>query len=163
MNVLRPTLKNLKLDGNLQHLVTVNELILQEINQLRDAMKWITVTALVLSVGLLALLAENLAIVFDANARKIVVRRLFGSGFVRTYKEPLRLLVMIWALQIAAALLANRAGAHIVSVSGSSSVPDDSIVLSAATIVILVELVGAIIALTFIEKRHLVHVLKGVF
>ncbi|MGH7867010.1 MAG: bacteriocin-associated protein, partial [Candidatus Dormibacteraceae bacterium] len=165
MSVLRPTLKNLKLDDNLQYLVTVNELILQEINQLRDAMKWITVTALILFVGLLVLLAENLAIIFDANARKIVVRRLFGSGFVRTYNEPLRLLAVIWVLQIAAALLANRVGAHIVSVSasGSGSVPDDAIVLSAAAIVVLVELVGAIIALTFIEKRHLVHVLKGVF
>ncbi|MGH7486941.1 MAG: bacteriocin-associated protein, partial [bacterium] len=119
----------------------------------------------VLFVGLLVLLAENLAIIFDANARKIVVRRLFGSGFVRTYKEPLRLLAVIWVLQIAAALLANRAGAHIVSVSasGSGSVPDDAIVLSAAAIVILVELGGAMIALTLIEKRHLVRVLNGVF
>jgi putative ABC transport system permease protein len=163
LKLLDPTLKSLKLDDNLKHLITVNEFVLRQINDLQAGMKWITMAGIALGIGLLVLVVENLMIVFDAYARKFVVRRLFGLGFLRTYKEFLLLFSVIWALQIAVALLANRVGISIVSLPDVSTVAADSIVFSASMVVVLVEFAFSVAALAFIEKRNLVKVLKGGF
>jgi bacteriocin-associated integral membrane protein len=163
LTLLSPTLKSLKLADNLNYLITVNDFVLRQISDLQQGMKWIALAGIALGIGLLVLVAEHLAIVFDAYARKIVVRRLFGLGFVRTYREFLLLFSVTWALQITAALLANGLGVRIISFPDSPIVADSSIVLLASMAVILTELPFSLAALALIEKRNLVQVLKGVF
>jgi putative ABC transport system permease protein len=162
LKTLGPTLKGMKLDDNLKHLVTVNEFVLSEISDLQKQMRQVALVALAVAVGLLVLVGANLAIVFETYRRKFVVRRLFGAGFWRTYKEFLLLFALLWALQMSTALLLNRAGFNIIA-SRSGVVPGEAVVLSAAMVVVLAEFVFSVAALAFIEKRNLVKVLKGGF
>jgi len=113
-------------------------------------------------VGLLVLVGANLMIVFDTYQRKFVVRRLFGSGFGRTYKEFLLLFSLLWWLQIVIALFLNRSGVVIFK-SSSGVIQTDAAVFSAAMVIVLIEFVFSAAALAFIEKRNLVKVLKGGF
>lgn len=163
LNTIGPTLKSLKLEDNLKHLITTNEFVLQQISDLQKDMRKVTLAAIAIGLGLLVLVAANLAIVFDTYARKFVVRRLFGTGFLLTYKEFLLLFSVTWALQMAIALLVNRAGFSIISLPDVSGVADDAVVFSAAMVVVLLEFVFSVAALAFIEKRNLVKVLKGGF
>lgn len=93
---LTPTLKELKLDDNLRHLVSVHEAMATQVNDVRSAMTQVTVFA---GAALLVTVALNAVIVIVASdrlRRKLTVRRLHGAGFTRSYQELLLALGGTW-------------------------------------------------------------------
>jgi putative ABC transport system permease protein len=84
---LRPTLQRLKLDDNLGHLVTMDEYASGQMEALDEAARGLVLVGLGFLVGLLVMAVQLQTILFGAYSRRIVVRRLFGEGFVRTYRE----------------------------------------------------------------------------
>jgi bacteriocin-associated integral membrane protein len=160
---LAPTLRLLKLDDNLRNLVTMDEYVSQQIARLDEGLRSILIAGVAILVGLLVLTVQSALILFERYSRRITIRRLFGAGFMRTYREPLAILGAIWSVQVIGALVANRLGLNPFSTSTSASVADDRIVLAIAVAVVLAEWLFSSTVLTFVEKRGLVRVLKQEF
>lgn len=144
---LEPELKSLKLDDNLKYLVTVDQVILQKIYNLQKSAKQFLLMSLGLMAGLLILIIQNLIVFFNKNQQKFIVRKLFGIGFFRTYKEYFLLFSTTWIFQILICIIANRAAyIKIFEIAGA---------------IIVIELTAAAITLVSIEQRDMVKVLKG--
>lgn len=144
---LEPELKRLKLDDNLKHLITVNQFILQELYDLQKQINEFLLIGLGLISGLLILITQNMIIFFNKNQRKFIVRRLFGIGFFRTYKEYSLLFSMTWIFQLSICCIVNRS--------------IDSKLLLFGGFIMLIELAVSVIALIIIEQRNKVKILKG--
>jgi hypothetical protein len=163
MQDLLPTLKRLKLDDNLPYLVTMDEYVSQQIAALDDGIRSVVFAGIALFVGLLVLAVQSISILFERYSRRITVRRLFGAGFIRTYREPLLIFGAVWSVQLVGALVANRLGLNPFSTPTFSSVADDGIVMVIAASVALAEWLFSAGVLTFIERRSVVRVLKEEF
>jgi bacteriocin-associated integral membrane protein len=160
---LLPTLKRLKLDDNLPYLITMDEYVSQQIAALDDGIRSVVFAGIALFVGLLVLAVQSISILFERYSRRITVRRLFGAGFTRTYREPLLIFGAVWSVQLVGALVANRLGLNPFSTPTFSSVADDGIIVAIAASVALVEWLLSAGVLTFIERRSVVRVLKEEF
>lgn len=160
LRTLEPELKRLKLDDNLKHLITVDQYVLQQIYDLQKGMNQLLLMSLGLISGLLFLVVQNLIIFFNKYQRKFVVRRLFGTGFFRTYKEYILLFSATWAFQILICFIVNRTGAYIPFVVKLNRTADIRL-FTVAAVLVLIELAASIIALGIIEQKSKVKVLKG--
>jgi putative ABC transport system permease protein len=163
MQDLLPTLRRLKLDDNLPYLITMDQYVSQQIAALDQGIRSVAFAGVVLSVGLLVLAVQSLSILFERYSRRITVRRLFGAGFMRTYREPLLIFTSVWTFQLVGALVANRLGLSPFSTPTSSSVAGDGNVAAIAAFVALLEVLFSAGVLTFIERRSVVRVLKQEF
>ncbi|WP_456151914.1 DUF1430 domain-containing protein [Effusibacillus pohliae] len=169
---LEPELKRLKLDDNMKHLVTVDQFVSQQIYNLQKQMKQLFFISLGLMAGLLPLVVQNLTILFNKHQRKFIVRRLFGTGFFRTYKEFLLIFSMTWAFQLFICFLVNRGilasflqiVASVLGMGGSVNRAvgtADIQWFAAAGVLVAIEFIVSVIALVIVERRNKVNVLKG--
>jgi putative ABC transport system permease protein len=172
LKTLEPELKRLKLDDNLKHLVTVDQYVLQQIYNLQKQVNQLLFISLGLMAGLLLLVVQNLTIFFNKHQRKFIVRRLFGTGFFRTYKEYILLFAVTWGFQLFFCFIVNlglisrflqmAASVSTVATASNSSVgTPDTKLLAAAVVLIVIEFVASVIALGIIERKNKVKVLKG--
>jgi putative ABC transport system permease protein len=160
---LQPTLVRLRLADNLRHLVTMDDYAAQRIQSLQDQIRGITIAVAAIYTGLLLLTAQSLAIIFERYSRKVVVRRLFGFGFARRYREILRIFAVIWTVQLAVAVLANRLGVNPFSTEPTAPAPGLGVVVAVTGLATILELAFAIFVLARIERRNTITVLKGDF
>lgn len=160
---LEPALRSLKLDDNLPYLVTMDEFAARQIADLDNGIRSVAIAGLALFAALLVLAVQSISILFERYSRKITVRKLFGAGFARKYREPLLLFSAVWIAQLVGALIANRFGLNPFSTQTSRSVAADGVVLVMAAVVALGEGLFSFGVLTFIENRSVVRVLKQEF
>ncbi|WP_202951812.1 DUF1430 domain-containing protein [Desulfitobacterium sp. PCE1] len=133
-------------------------------------MRQLMLTSLGLLVVLLLLVVQNLSIFFNKYQRKFIVRRLFGTGFFRTYKEYIGLFAATWLVQFLICYLVIKGvishflelASRVSSVASAvSEVSGTATIKLVAAGLILIELAASVIALVLIEQRHRVKVLKG--
>jgi hypothetical protein len=86
---LVPTLRELGLDDNLQHLVTGHEAMDMETSRLRDDITGVALLAAGALLGVILLNAAMVIITAGRQRRTLAVRRLHGIGPVRSYRELL--------------------------------------------------------------------------
>ncbi|MDM5188677.1 DUF1430 domain-containing protein [Bacillus sp. DX4.1] len=144
---LESDLKRLGLDDNLKHLITVDQYILENIYDLQSILKMLSVISIGLIVGILSLITQNIIVYFNKNQQKIVVYRLFGVGFFRTYKGYMLLFSFTWVFQLLICFMIKK--------------EFDSKLLVAVVALILIELVASIIALITMERKNKKKVIKG--
>lgn len=160
---LQPVLRQLKLDDNIRHLITMDEYASQRVRDLSDAARLLEVLGAALVGLLLVLAAQSASILFQRYARRIAVRRLLGFGFLRTYREALLLMGGVWALQVLGAVALTAIGFTLLPGAGER---ENGIVLVAALIgaaVILAEAAFCAIVLIRIERRSVVRFVKEEF
>ncbi|MGO4859874.1 bacteriocin-associated integral membrane family protein [Arthrobacter sp. 2MCAF14] len=160
---LSPLLKDLKLDDNLLHLVTMNEYALGQVEYLQQGIRNIAITAAGLLLTMLALALQCLTLTFERFSRRIVVRRLFGMPFISRYQEFLTVFALVWGIQLAGALLLNAAGVSPFATATASGTASGSVVMATAGTILALELVFSALALAFIENKRTTDVLKGEF
>jgi bacteriocin-associated integral membrane protein len=144
---LAPELKKLQLDDNLKYIVTVDEYMMKEIYNLQKQMNLILWIIIGLFIGLCILIVQNSIVFFIKYQQKFIVRRLFGIGFLGTYKEYGILFAVNWTIQFLVVFIVNRTV--------------DIGFLSVSTFLIGIELVTTMVSLLFIENKNRVKVLKG--
>lgn len=103
---LGPTLRELKLDDNLRHLVTVHEALTTQADGVRSTVTQVTAFAGAALLVLVGLNAMMVVIGSDRLRRRLTVRRLHGVGFTRSYRELLLALGGTWLGQTVLAGLA---------------------------------------------------------
>ncbi|MET3208184.1 UNVERIFIED_CONTAM: putative ABC transport system permease protein [Paenibacillus sp. PvR008] len=144
---LEPQLKKLHLDDNLKYLITVDQYMLTKVNDLQNGMNMLLLLIGGLLVGLLFFVVQNLIVFFKKYQQVFVVRRLFGFGFFKTYREFISLFTVLWIIQAGIALMINQ--------------NTDIGFFLVLAFFIVVELIASIIALIIIERKNRVLVLKG--
>ncbi|MBN8210543.1 DUF1430 domain-containing protein [Bacillus sp. NTK071] len=144
---LAPELSRLNLDDNLKHLVNVNQLVLEEIYDLKQEIKMLMSIGLLLFFGLLFLIIQSLLVHFNQNEQKYTIYRLFGIGFIRTYQSYLLILLLTWVLQYSVMLVIKK------------DVQFDFVVVM--TILMFIEFCASIVTVLILESRNKVRVLKG--
>ncbi|MEH6892478.1 DUF1430 domain-containing protein [Bacillus sp. JJ864] len=144
---LEPELKRLGLDDNLKYLVTVDQYILKDIYDLQKIMKMLLTVTSGLIVGILFLVTQNMIIYFNKNQQKIVVHRLFGVSFFRTYRGYMLLFVLTWVVQLLICFIVKK--------------EFDIKFLAVVAMLILIEFTASIIALISMERRNKTTVIKG--
>lgn len=144
---LEPELKRLGLDDNLKYLVTVDQDILKNIYDLQKTMKMLLMVTCGLTVGILFLVTQNMIIYFNKNQQQIVVHRLFGVGFFRTYRGYMLLFGLTWLVQLFICFIVKK--------------EFDMKLLTVVAMLILIEFTASIIALITMERRNKKTVIKG--
>ncbi|WP_025693278.1 bacteriocin-associated integral membrane family protein [Paenibacillus zanthoxyli] len=144
---LLPELKKLRVDDNLRHLVTIDQYMLEKINDQQNAIQESWLTLIALMAGLILLAVQNLVLFFNKYQSKFIVRRLFGIGFWRTYIEYWRLFLIAGVLQTLLCFVLNK----------GIDIP----LLIVAAIILVIEMIASVIALIKIEKKNKMKVLKG--
>ncbi|PEA54709.1 bacteriocin-associated protein [Bacillus pseudomycoides] len=145
--VLEPELKRLGLVDNLKYLVTVDQDILKDIYDMQKTMKMLLTVTSGLLVGILFLVTQNMIIYFNKNQQKIVVHRLFGVSFFRTYRGYMLLFVLTWVVQLLICFIVKK--------------EFDIKFLAVVAMLILIEFSASIIALISMERRNKTTVIKG--
>ncbi len=92
-----------------------------------------------------------------------MTRRLFGLSFGRRYREFLVIFGAVWVGEMAAALLANRAGLNPFPTATDSGAATASATLGIGVATLTIEFLFSAAALVFIEQRRTTDVLKGEF
>lgn len=96
---LLPLLKELELDDNLPTIINLNDLVLLNIENLKDSIKtsfWITST--IFTVVLLIIIQNNI-IIFNKYKQKFIIKRSLGIGLFKSYKEYSVILIGTYMLQ----------------------------------------------------------------
>lgn len=160
---LRGLLESLHLDDNLRHLVTMDEYAAEQLSRLRVEQHGLAVATSVLLLGAGLMLFQGVVVLFSREARRIVVRRLFGFSLVRKYRDVLLLLGSVWGLQtIGAVLLSQMLGSPLDR--GPDAIKPS--VAAAATLALVLTVCEAFLALALLaqtERRNAAAVLKGEF
>ncbi|NBH12395.1 hypothetical protein [Amycolatopsis sp. SID8362] len=160
---LAPLLRELRLDDNLQYLVSVHDAMSTQVNELRGGL----VQAGAFGVGALlvvvVLTAATVVIGSDRLRRRLTVRRLHGTGFTRSYRELLFVVGGTWLAQsLAAAVVVVWLGTQTESVPGVevnafAQVPK---LLAVALAALLIEVLFVVVTARVVERRNAVKRLK---
>ena len=84
---MRPYLIQLNLEDNLKYLVASNEEELWNIYNIDEKMNLLYILLFIVIVCFIVVMVQNLIITFAKYKKKIVVRRLFGTSYIKSYKE----------------------------------------------------------------------------
>lgn len=160
MHRLEPYLKKYHLRHSLRHLVTVDQFILQQVYNLQQSLDIVVFVVLGLLAGLLVLITQNLALFFHRHRRRFVVRRLFGAGILRTYKEYIPWFLGTWALQFLVVGVANTAmNVPNPALATSSTVSLTQVLWTGMGLMVL-EFAASLTVLSLLERRNRATMLK---
>lgn len=101
---LAPLLKELELDDNLPYLVYPNDIINNQINEIKSAIKMIAISYLLLTVISVFLVIEMVYLLFERNKQLFFVKKSLGKPFINKYAKLLLPVIIINVLVVAAGL-----------------------------------------------------------
>lgn len=154
---LKPELKQLKLDDRIQ-VVSFHQSIIQKIDELNEDIQTNLLKMLGFAVVFMLLTVQNQIIFFHKHQQRFVVHRLFGIGFFKTYRP----VFSWWALTSMAFVLLSFAKDRIEEpefrmITGITDPHFLILVLS----LFAIEILTTVIALTVMERRNQIQVIKG--
>ncbi|OYD09036.1 DUF1430 domain-containing protein [Paludifilum halophilum] len=154
---LEPELKRLKLD-NLVDIVSFHQYVSQELDHLSEEIR----TELLSMLGIVSvfffLIVQNLLIFFHKHQKRLVVNRLFGIGFFKTYRSVFGWWAVTSITFIMLSFMADQAeNPRFQLINGITDSHFWMIVLS----LIGIEILATVIALIVIERRNKIQVIKG--
>ncbi len=147
---LKPYLIQYNLEDNLKYLIKANETEEWNIYNLDEKVKILSILFIVSFTCYLIILFQSNIIIFNKYKKKIVVRRILGLSFIKSYKEFLFIFIISWLLSTL--------------ISGAFRkyyfIIDKHFII---TLVVLssIELLYSIISIIKIEKKNKTSILKG--
>lgn len=154
---LKPELKRLQLD-NLTRIVSFRKYISNELDYLNREIRNHLLTTLGIICIFVFLIVQNLLIFFNKYQKRLVVSRLFGVGFFRTYRSVFRWWVITTtAFIVLSYVLDWGEDPPFRLITGITDPHFWMIILS----LLIIEIISTVIALTIIERRNKIQVLKG--
>lgn len=160
---LQPLLRSEHLDDNLVHLVTLNGYVTEQATYYAEGAASAGALLSIMLLVLVLVTAQGLSVVFERFSRRVVVRKLLGRSFFARYREFVLILAITSVAQLLVALAANAAGASPLQAGDGSASAPAWVVLAVSASVFALDLLCSAIALTRIERRRTVDVIKGGF
>ena len=141
---LRPYLIQLNLEDNLKYLVASNEEELWNIYNIDEKMNLLYILLFIVIVCFIVVMVQNLIITFAKYKKKIVVRRLFGTSYIKSYKEHILIFFVNWIIQLMFTM--KYIGTEFIFI---------------IIVFIIAEAICSIIGIKIIEKKNKLNVIKG--
>lgn len=151
----RGLLEKTSLDDNLKQLTTAEGAIFEILQGFRDAQAQLMLKTAAILVVSLFLAVQSASLLFEANARRAAVKRMYGCGFVEREALPLAAYVALWAIVAAVAM------AGPLSFVWEIDSSDTPMAFAAAGALAAVDALVFGAAFVWAEKRRAVDVLKG--
>ncbi|GAA0303096.1 bacteriocin-associated integral membrane protein [Gracilibacillus halotolerans] len=98
-NKMLPVLQEYGLDDNFPYLIQTNEVILSEINDLKQEATTTSYILLLLFILIVLLLFQNIYLQFERNKYEFFLRKIYGNPFLSKYKKVFILLVTTLLLE----------------------------------------------------------------
>lgn len=144
---LKETLQELNLDDNLKYLVTIDHLIIKELDDLKQERLLTILVFISMLIGTIFVLIQNTILMFHNRKKLFIVRSLFGTGFFKTYRSILYILLGTWIVQIVIPLMITN------TVSTS--------LVSIICILLIIEFLMFVLTVIILENKNKIRVLKG--
>ena len=144
MENLTPLLKELNLDSQLKYLVPANELALDKVKELQEELKVYGGIFLIDLLIFSILLLQNISIHFNKYKKEIVVKRLYGFGYVKAYRKYWTIFLINWVILLLISVASLGAGAIFIVIG-----------------ILLIEAFYSLMGLNILEKRNKLYVIKG--
>lgn len=144
---LEDTLKSLNLDDNLKYLVTVNDVVFQDIYVINQNIKITLSLSLAALVCFCIIAFQNISLFFNKNSKKFIIKRLFGCGLFKVYNKFFAIFLATWIIQILISIIIYK-----------------KLTLELTLVLlgfIIIELIYSCIVLTIVEKRNKLNIIKG--
>ncbi len=93
-NDLLPILKEVGLDENLPSVLNINDLMLSQINELKDHIKYTLFTSSLLLLCFVIIALQNIVILFNKYKQKFIIKRSFGVDVFNSYKEIFNIFII---------------------------------------------------------------------
>ncbi|WP_207289832.1 DUF1430 domain-containing protein, partial [Senegalia massiliensis] len=142
-NQLLSKLKEYKLDDNFPYFVQSNEVILKEINDLRQESTTVSYILIFMSVLLIMLLFQNIYLQFERNKFEFFLKKTFGNTFIEKYKKVLLLLLLTNLLEFIGAFIVIDSGFFIIFIGK-----------------ILIEIFLVVLLIIYFERKNVIQILK---
>ncbi|WP_216215680.1 hypothetical protein [Amycolatopsis aidingensis] len=158
-----PLLRELELEDNLQHLVSVHDAMGTQVSELRSAMTQAIAFAGGALLVMVVLNAMIVVIGFDRLRRRLTVRRLHGIGLIRSCRELLFVLGGTWLAQsLVAAAVVVWLGTQTMSTPDVEVDPYAQLpkLLAVVLVSLVVEALLVVVTARIVERRNAVKRLK---
>ncbi|MDR2957248.1 MAG: DUF1430 domain-containing protein [Coriobacteriales bacterium] len=159
MEELGGLLRDLHLDDNLLHLVTLNDYALSELQLLHQGIQSSAVKILIISLIFVVLVLQSATILFEESVRRVIIRKLLGYPFFTRHSSYFIYSIMTWFILCAVAL--NLMSLPILLIDLPIANTTDALIV--VGIVFTIEIMVSALALRFIESRRMPSVIKGEF
>lgn len=143
---LEAILMDLKLNDNLQYLVSVNERTSETLHYLYANIRLCVEMGILLLFMYIAVSVQNITILFDKNRKLYIIKKIFGYNWIYIYHRILKNNFTMIAVTFFLYYLYDRNWKYIVIVGGG---------------VICIELLYIFISTEILERKKIVSVLKG--
>lgn len=156
---LGPTLRSLHLDDNLRSLVTLDEYALEQLQEAQAGVRYELARLVIVFAVFLVLAVQAVTLLFEQDARRVAVRKLFGFGFVPRHRLFATVFAATWSAQFLIV------GGIYVLVGARLALPAHGMLaLACVGLAFLVtEAAVAAAAIAIVERRRVANVLKGEF
>ncbi|SDB92718.1 DUF1430 domain-containing protein [Shouchella lonarensis] len=149
LQAIAPALRELQLDKRIE-VQSIREAVEQDLQKLIRDRNIVLVMLGVIIVVFCLLIGQNTLIFFTKHKKRLVVRRLFGTGILKTYRGYFLWLFLTWGAVIGGAVLL-------------ATVVEEAIDLPFLLTILgisLIELIASILALLIMENRNQLQVTK---
>ncbi|PAE88706.1 DUF1430 domain-containing protein [Shouchella clausii] len=141
-----PLLRDLQLEDNAKHLVTINEQAQKDISEIQRALTLDTILFVLTATIALFMIVQTSHLLFAQHKKRFLLRRFFGHSLLRAYRNVLFWTLTTWIVILSTALYRY------------SGYQDLTIITLA---LFLAEVVVTLVVLTRLEQKNKVSILKG--
>jgi len=159
LNELRGLLKELHLDDNLLHLVTLNDYALFRLQELQQEFQTEFVGVLLVFVLFIVLAIQTVTLLFEQNARSATVRKLLGYPFFIRHRYFFLTLSVTWSVMYIVSLLLSSILLPMIGVP----VANTPLILFVVLVAFIIEVAISAAALYLVESKRIPDVIKGEF
>lgn len=156
---IRPMIEQQKLD-NIITIVTFRQYVSEELDNLYQEIRNAFFTMLGIIGIFIFLIAQNLLIIFQKHQKRLVIKRLFGIGFFKTYQSVFVWLVVTSGVYVVISFLINQTQNHPMDKQLIKGIMDPHFMII-ILILLCIEFLATVIALIIIERRNKIEVIKG--
>ena len=146
-NDLLPLFKELGLDDNFTTIINLNDLILSRISELKNDIKISLTIVIMIFVCFLVIELQNIIIIFNKYKQKFIIKRSFGIGKFKAYKEFFNIFIGSYIIQILLLFVSN------------IGIPFDFIKIT--SLIYIVDLIFILVSISILESKNKIKVLKG--
>ncbi|MFB7640455.1 hypothetical protein [Peribacillus butanolivorans] len=156
---IKPKIERQKLD-NVITIVSFKQYVSEELDNLYQEMKNAFFTMLGIIGIFIFLIVQNLLIIFHKHQKRLVIKRLFGIGFIKTYQSVFVWMIITSGAYVIISFLMNQTQNHPTDKQLIKGIMDPHFLVIILSL-LCIELLSTVIALTIIERRNKIVVIKG--
>lgn len=156
---IKPMIEQQKVD-NIITIVSFQQYVSEELDNLYQEIKTTFFTMLGIICIFIFLVIQNLLITFHKHQKRLIIKRLFGIGFFKTYQLIFVWLIVTFSMYVFISFFINKTQNHPLDKQLIERIMDPHFMITILSL-LSIEVLATVIALIVIERRNKIKVIKG--